>query len=87
MTQKQMWVQKHPEMTAAHQGIPAGAGTTLKGTTVWGGIQTAAIEMCKKYEVARKETTTWCCKQKAIPVLVIFVKHTWDVWFEQVQVK
>lgn len=73
MTHKKTQVQKHPEMTAIHEGIPAGADATLKGTTVWGGIQIVAIEKCKKHEVTRKETTTRCCKHKATPVLVIFV--------------
>lgn len=68
-------MQKHPETTAVH----AGAGTTLKGAAVWGGIQTAATEKYKKYEETRKETTTRCCKKKATPVLVIFAKPTCEV--------
>lgn len=34
--QKMAQEQTHTEGTAAHEGIPAEAGTTLKGIAVWG---------------------------------------------------
>ena len=34
-TQKTTQDQTHPEGTAAHEGIPAATGTTLKGTAPW----------------------------------------------------
>lgn len=58
MTTQKTQEQIHTEGTAAHEEIPAEAGTTLKGTAVWGGIHTGAVEKCKKCGAARKETTT-----------------------------
>lgn len=56
-TQKTIQEQIHPEGTAAHEGIPAGADTTVKGTAAWEGIHTGAVKKHKKQGLPRKETT------------------------------